>query len=169
MMFLWRRPAAENMRTVLIVQTCNSDLLGHVVAEARRRFVQAKITVLVQKGMEPYLPALDCDERLINPAAGQTALVKQLRARRFDVVCIVEAGERGFRKLKLLPFLLRPQGVWLYDRIARPWPLSVRQALRLWLRRFGSERSPLTIRRLAAPLTAWRLWKFYRQRISKEP
>ncbi|HPQ70673.1 MAG TPA: hypothetical protein PKW95_16225 [bacterium] len=169
MMFLWRRPAAERMRTVLIVQTCNADLLGHVVAEARQRFARAKITVLVQKGMEPYLPELAADERLINPVAGQAALVRQLRARRFDAVCIVEGGERGFWKLKLLPFLLRPQGVWLYDRIARPWPLSMSQAARLWLRRFGPEHSPLTARRLAAPLTAWRLWKFYRQRISKEP
>ncbi len=168
MMFLWRRPAPERMRTVLVVQTCNADLLGHVVAEARRQFSQAKLTVLVQKSMEPYLPELAADEQLSNTATGQAALVKQLRARRFDAVCIIEAGERGYRKLKLLPFLLRPQGAWLYDRLARPWPLSVNQAFRLWLRRLGSEHWPLTVRRLTAPLTAWRLWRYYRRRMSKE-
>jgi len=167
MRFLVARTDPAAIATVLLVQTCNPDLLGHVARAVRRRFPQAKLTVLVQRGMTPYLPPLPVDEQIENVAEQKRETMRQLRARRFDAVCFIESGEKGFWKLKLLPFFLSPKAIWLYDRLARPTPMSFSAALAYLLTPLTAARSPITARRLAVPVTFYRLWRFYRRRTSR--
>jgi hypothetical protein len=169
MSFLFRRLDPAEVRSALVIQTCNHDLFGHVVADARRRFTSARIGVVIQRGMSLYLPPLPVDETWENLRDERSELVGILRKRRFDVVCIVGSGERGFWKLKLLPLLLGAKSVWLYDRHARPKPLSLAQLGDLARGLFGGFSYRLDSRRLLAPVTFWRLWRFYRRRKSLGP
>jgi len=164
MRFLFRQVDPASVRSVLVVQTCNPDLLRHVVADVKNRFAKAKVTVLIQRGMMPYLPPMPADEIQENPATGKRELLRRLRARRFDAACVTWSGEHGFWKLKLLPFALGVRAIWAYDRLANPTPIGAGNIGRR-LRNVGPANvARLNSRRLMAPLTFWRLWGFYRKR-----
>ena len=168
MRFLWHRAEPDSMRNVLLVQTCNPDLLAHVAAEARRRFPRARLTALLQKGMRPYLPAeLPVDETIDNPSGGKRELLRRLRAGRFEAICLIESGEPGFWKLKLLPWILGPRAVLVYDRNGRAAWFDPRSVLAGFSGGFVGRPKILTRRRLAAPLIYWRCRMFYRQRMKK--
>jgi hypothetical protein len=164
MRFLFRQIDPASVQSVLVVQTCNPELLQHVAADAKKRFANAKVTVLIQRGMRPFLPPQLSDEVWENQTTGRRKLLRRLRARRFDAACVIWSGERGFWKLKLLPFALGVRAVWAYDRLAKPTRLGLGNISR----RLGdvgpANVARLNSRRLMAPITFWRLWRFYRKR-----
>jgi hypothetical protein len=154
------------MQNVLLVQTCNPDLLTHIAADARQRFPRARLVLLLQKGMRQYLPlALPVDELIENPRHGKRALLRQLRAARFEAICLVESGEPGFWKLKMLPLLLCSRAVLVFDRTGRSTWFGLTTLLVRLGGRFDGQRQLLTRRRLAAPLIFLQCWLFYRRRL----
>ena len=161
MRYLLRQVVPDDVRSVLTVQTCNADLLGHVVADAQRRFPHASHTVLFQRGMQPYLPQMAGVELIENLEGGRQELLRGLRARAFEAVCVVASGEKGFWKLKLLPFVLNPGSIWAYDRLAEPKLLTL-QGLGTLV--FGRREPLLTPRRTLAPLIFLDLVLYYRRR-----
>ncbi|NLH47589.1 MAG: hypothetical protein GX444_03185 [Myxococcales bacterium] len=169
MRFLWSRTEPDSLRDILLVQTCNPDLLAHVAAEARRRFPRARLTALLQKDMRPYLPAdLPVDQTIDNPRGGKRGLLRRLRAGRFDAVCLIESGESGFWKLKLLPWILGSRAVLVYDRFGSAAWLEPRSVLAGFGGGLAGRPKILTRRRLAAPLIYWQCRRFYRQRMKNQ-
>ncbi len=168
MRYLLRQVVPDDVRSVLTIQTCNADLLGHVVADAQCRFPYASHTVLFQRGMQPYLPKMAGVELIENLEGGRWDLVRFLRTRVFEAVCIVASGEKGFWKLKFLPFVLNPGSIWVYDRLAVPKLLTLQGIGTLV---FGPREPLLTQRRTFAPLIFLDLLLYYwrrRKRIDRQ-
>lgn len=164
MRFLFAKAEPREAQRVLVVQTANADLFLHVLRAVRERFPAAELTALIQKGMRENLPEiLPVEKACLNDPAHRRELLAALRAARFDVVCLIESGESGYWKLKLLPVLLRPRAAYVYDRRAAARLLSLAAApVLLWSRR--KSRPLLTSRRLAAPVILFQCWRFYRRR-----
>jgi len=164
MRFLFAKTEPRTARRVLVVQTANPDLFVYVLRDAREFFPEAEIAALVQKGMDVYLPdPLPADRILNNEPMRRRELIAALRVARYDAVCVIESGETGFWKLKLLPVLLNPPAVWVYDRRAAPRALSLSALLALSAgRKKGA--AFLTPRRLAAPGIFLDCWRFFRRR-----
>lgn len=165
MRFLFGRVDPSSIKTVLIIQTCNPDLLAHVAVDVRERFPQVEnICLLIQRGMTPYLPRMKVDRIFENMREHRRRLISDLRAEHYDAVCFVESGEAGFWKLKLLPLLLSPRTVWVYDKLAQAAVLNLRELGRFFQTVFSGQMPTMTTRRMMTPFTFWRLWRFYRRR-----
>jgi hypothetical protein len=159
---------------VLIVQTANPNLLDHVTRDVLARFPGARTDVLLQRGMRPWIVFHDGVTYLDNAdAAGRRALLDALRAARYDVAVTVLSGEAGYWKLKLLPLLIAPTTVRVYDRFARSFPLNV-YSFAAYLAEVlggiagaanpGGITPRLVLRKLAAPGIALYLWAYLRRR-----
>jgi len=164
MKFLFQRHEPPPTASILIVQTCNPDLLVHVVRDLRHRFPAGRLSLFIQRGMRPFLPELPVDEIWENHPEERRESVRRMREMRFDLAAITESAEHGFWKLKLLPLIIAPRSIWVYDRMARVRRLSLAVLLAAWTRGIGNAESKLTLRRLAAPVIFWQVWRFYRKR-----
>ena len=152
---LSREAAAEEPGRVLIVQTCNPNLLDYVIDDALRRWPAAELSVLLQRNMRQHVRLPQRVRALDNPELGQAAFARGLRGQRFDLVAYVSSGEPGFYKLKLLPLYLDPPRLMVYDRHARPTDLGLAGLIGQTLAGIGLAGGPRRLlRRLLAPLIA---------------
>jgi len=154
--------------SILIVQTCNPNLLEYVVKDVKERHPDMKPTLFLQPQMKDYMSpeTLQGCEVIVNPKSKRRRVIRELRKHGYKRVAFVLSGEPGYWKLKLLPFLLFPARPLAYDRHARPISLKPTGVAR-WLVEsvFAPIRplvSPRNIsRKLASvPLSAW-LLAFY--------
>ena len=125
MRFLLARDSDRPVRRVLVVQTANPNLLDHVTRDVRERYPDARVEALLQRGMRPWIVFRDGVTYFDNPEGGRRAFLDRLRAERYDLVVTILSGEPGYWKLKLLPLLIGPGQVRVYDRFARPFALNV--------------------------------------------
>jgi len=176
MKFMFRRRAAADPRSVLLIQTCNPNLLEYVVRDLLDRLPDSKLTVLLQRNMRSYVIERPGVEYLDNPAQGGRAFASTISARRFDLMAFVLSGEAGYWKLKLLPFICDPIRVLVYNRMAQPRELNLFRAGRVLYDMAGSmsggaRPGPVTgrraLRKLLAPAILTYLALFYWRRNSK--
>lgn len=109
----------------LLIQTGSPALLNRAVRMIRERCQGLELTVLSQRGMteqvvhEPGVTYLDND-------GSKVELIRQLRARRFDVAFVLYSNEGGFWKLKLLPYLVGASSVLAYNENLDSFPVSLK-------------------------------------------
>lgn len=117
---------------ILVVQTCNPNLLEYVIKDVKARFSGAHITVLLQPHMKGYLSeeVLANCEILVNPKSKRIKVLRELRRHKYKWVVFTLSGESGFWKLKILPFALFPSKPLAYDRLARLISLKPKGLLR---------------------------------------
>ena len=163
MKFLLQRAPEKEAGRVLVVQTCNPNLLDHVTKDVLSRHPGAEVEVLLQRGMRPWIVLQEGVNYLDNPEADRAEMVKRLRRRRYDLVVVTLSGEAGYWKLRLLPFGLDPRQVRVYNRHAQSFVLNVFNVAGYAAQIAGgvagaANPAGLTIRslarKLAAPLTA---------------
>lgn len=111
---------------ILVVQTCNPNLLEYVIKDVKARFPESQLTILLQPQMKQYLSdeVLAGCEILVNPKSKRTKILRELRRHRYKCVVFALSGESGFWKLKMLPIALFPSKPLAYDRLARPISLK---------------------------------------------
>ncbi|MDP8256351.1 MAG: hypothetical protein P9M14_11430 [Candidatus Alcyoniella australis] len=156
MRFLLSRGAqTDDPGRVLIVQTCNPNLLEYVIVDARKRWPGADLSVLLQRGMREHVRLPQGVRGLDNPAGGHGQFARELRSERFDLIAFSGVRDPGYWKLRLLPFYLNPPRIALYDRHARPADLGLAGLLATLLGSVGPTGGPKRLlRRLLAPLIA---------------
>lgn len=143
---------------VLLIQTCNPNLLEYVVGDASRRWPSADITVLLQRNMRQYVRIGEGLNALDNPESGKRAFAKGLKRERFDLVALTAVRDPGFWKLKLLPLYLNPPRLVIYDRHARHTEPGLAG---LWnLFGLGANRR-FVLRKMLAPFMAAALAVYY--------
>lgn len=114
----------ENVRRVLLVQTANPPAFNGILCAVRRRFHEAEIILAIHPETEKTLPRdHGCRICFIN-RKGKRECVRELRSLQCDTVIACFCAERGFWKLKLLPFLLGPRQFLIYNENADAYPLN---------------------------------------------
>jgi hypothetical protein len=160
MRFLFPKTLPDNPR-ILLIQTGNPNLTDVILDGLSERYGENAITFFSQRNMSGYLKPRDGIERIENPASNRWNLIAELRRRRFDLIGIVDSGERGFWKLKLLPFVLDPGQFIVFDRSATATAFSFGQ-----MRSLLPGKQETAARRILAPfigiyLAAWWLRRRY--------
>jgi hypothetical protein len=111
---------------VLVVQTVNSPIFEKILRVVLRRFEDAEIELAIRPEMEKRLPKNhDCRLWLIDRDK-RAEFIGELKSRYFDTVVVGWCAQRGFWKLKLLPFLLGPRRVLVYNENADSFFLNRR-------------------------------------------
>lgn len=117
---------------ILIVQTCNPNLLEYVIKDVKARYPDSQLTLFLQPQMREYLSdeALAGCEVLVNPKTKKGKILRELKRHGYKIVVFTLSGETGFWKLKMLPFALLPAKPVAYDRLARLISLKPRRVMR---------------------------------------
>ena len=119
LVMMWRQDwPHERVRRVLVVQTANAPVFNKIFCGVRRRFQTAAIELAIHPEMEKALPADHGCTLLHIDRKNKLQFVRKLKSRRYDTVVVGFCGERGFWKLKILPFLLGAQQVLVYNENA---------------------------------------------------
>ena len=118
---------------LLVVQSGPAELLGELVARVRTVHADARVTVLLRRGLdelpEPMraIPGVEYVENL----GPRWRTVRDLRSRRFDGAFVLHANHPGYWKLKLLPFALGVPTVYGVNEHLGYFPISLREAPRV--------------------------------------
>lgn len=91
----------------------------HALKELMDKFGARSVTFLVQRNMRPFLDIPENITSIDNADKDRISFARSLKRNRYDGVCIVQSGEPGFWKLKLLPLYLMPKIFFAYDRHGR--------------------------------------------------
>jgi len=153
---------------ILIVQTCNPNLLEYVIKDVKARYPESQLTLFLQLQMREYLSdeTLAGCEVLTNPKAKRNKILRELRKHKYKLVVFALSGEAGFWKLKMLPFALLPAKPLAYDKLARPISLKPKGLLRWTTESLFAPIQPLVnpkniFRKIAAVPVALYLTAFY--------
>ena len=175
---MWRTDwPHDRVRRVLVLQTANPPSFNKILCAVRRRFEGAEIEMAIHAETEKTLPRDHGCRMLFINRKNKSECVKELKSRGYDTVVVQFCAERGFWKLKLLPFLLGARQVLAYNESADAYALNRRHARIIFLhvkwragqfirRGTGAHGSLLralaakTLRRaLAGPAFLWLLWR----------
>jgi hypothetical protein len=130
MRFLLGSGDVSSAKTVLVIQTGSPELLTQAVDLIRTQLPRAALTVLLQRNMRDKVPVREGVEYLENTGS-KRGLTARLRARRFDVACVLYVNHPGYWKLKLLPFLIGARHVLAVNEHMGWFPINLRDARRL--------------------------------------
>lgn len=119
MKFLFSRQNDRQAKRILIVQTCNPNLLDHVTKDVLKEFSHAQVEVLLQRNMREWITFHEGISYFDNPEGDRKELIGKLKEARYDLVVIIVSGEPGYWKLKLLPWVIDPRAVRVYNRLAQ--------------------------------------------------
>jgi hypothetical protein len=98
------RPASERER-LLVIQSSQPRLVVRIVERLRRESPSSAVSVLVRRDAVAAMPPWE-DVEVIPNRGAEVRFVRELRGRRFDRVFFLAAGDVGYGKLQVLPFLL---------------------------------------------------------------
>lgn len=118
--------AAEARERILLVQSGRPAVFARMVDAVRARAPGAALTAVVRGGTELLLDRTAVEVIVVSGAS--PAVVRGLRARRFDAGYLLACGDAGFAKLKLLPFLAGARRVFAVNENLDWFPVELRNA-----------------------------------------
>lgn len=114
---------------VLLVQTANPNLTDIVLDQLIQKYGSENITFYRQRGMENYLKKRPSIKVIENPQKGRLKAARHLRRQKYDLAAMILSGEKGFWKLKTLPFYCNPKSIVLFNRIGESRKFSGQQMI----------------------------------------
>jgi hypothetical protein len=112
---------------VLVVQSGSPAVFSRVVAALLERHRGVQIAALVGRGAEDAVTRRDGVEYIASRGASGT-FVRELRARNFDHVMVLAAGDPGYWKMRVLPFALGARRIWAVNENLDYFPIDLRHA-----------------------------------------